>query len=117
MSKPARIRNRSSRSSKARGRDRMVGLAGAAGMALTFGIGPLAAAPRASADEFDAIFDAIGASIAGLGDAGRKVHREVEARARARVGSTLGAGARSTRSTASRRMCSRTRVCWGFKVT
>src|SRR5947199_2889665 len=61
-------RNRRWRGAQARGRNRVVGLTGAAGAALAFGIGPLAAAPLASADEFDAIIDAVAASIAGLGD-------------------------------------------------
>src|SRR5438270_1761659 len=61
-------RNRRWRGAQARGRNRVVGLTGAAGAALAFGIGPLAAAPPASADEFDAIIDAVAASIAGLGD-------------------------------------------------
>jgi hypothetical protein len=50
-------------------RQRAVGLTGAIGMFLTLGLGPLANAPKATADEFDAILDPIINSItASLGD-------------------------------------------------
>ncbi len=50
-------RNRQSRS--AQGRRRLLGLGTGAGAVLAFGLGPLAAAPVAHADEFDLIVEPI----------------------------------------------------------
>src|ERR1700744_3751546 len=57
-------RNRRERTAKA-GRRRAVGLGTSAGAFLTFGMGPLATAPAANADEFDLITDPIINSLSG----------------------------------------------------
>src|ERR1700761_7956176 len=62
-------RNRRSRSAKAR--RRVVGLSSGVGAILAFGMTPLATAPAAKADAFDAILDPIINSItSSLGDLG-----------------------------------------------
>src|SRR3984957_18768310 len=59
--------NPHSRKAMTRRRQRAVGLTGAISMFLTLGLGPLANAPKATADEFDVVIDqvlnAIGASL------------------------------------------------------
>ena len=60
-------RNRRSRSAKAR--RRVVGLSSGVGAFLTLGLGPLANAPKATADEFDVVIDQVLNAITGsLGD-------------------------------------------------
>src|ERR1700733_7126667 len=50
-------------------RQRAVGLTGAISMFLTLGLGPLANAPKATADEFDVVIDQVlNAITASLGD-------------------------------------------------
>ncbi len=61
--------NRHSRKATNRRRRGAVGLTGAAGMFLALGLGPLANAPKATADEFDVVIDQVVNAISGsLGD-------------------------------------------------
>ncbi len=66
MAQRSSTRDRRSRTAKGRWRGRVVGLIAAAGAVLAFGMGPLANAPGAHADEFDVIVDPIINSLAGL---------------------------------------------------
>src|ERR1700744_848932 len=59
-------RNQRSIRAKASRRRRAVGLGSSAGALLAFGLGPLAAAPAANADELDAILDPIINSLASI---------------------------------------------------
>src|ERR1700722_16109104 len=61
--------NPHSRKAMTRRRQRAVGLTGAISMFLTLGLGPLANAPKATADEFDVVIDQVlNAITASLGD-------------------------------------------------
>ena len=61
--------NPHSRKAMTHRRQRAVGLTGAISMFLTLGLGPLANAPKATADEFDVVIDQVlNAITASLGD-------------------------------------------------